>query len=179
MRQHGWSQRRTWRKVHWSVDADTGEVQAVETRQAGLHDAQAAPRLLQDVDQPIASVAADGAYDRRPVYTAIHNHSPTAQVAIPPRKDARIGQHGNRNAPPLPRDENLRYLRQKGRSAWKRDCGDHRRSLAETAVFRFKMIFGEHLSARLLVTQSTQVRIRCRALNVMTHVGMPDSYRMV
>jgi hypothetical protein len=46
------------------------------------------------------------------------------------------------------------------------------------AVFRFKTIFGDHLSIRLLTTQATQFGARCRALNIMTHLGMPDSYKV-
>jgi hypothetical protein len=45
----------------------------------------------------------------------------------------------------LARDENLRRIRQVGRAKWKRESGDHRRSLAETAVFRLKTIFGGKL----------------------------------
>jgi hypothetical protein len=119
------------------------------------------------------------AYDRRPVYRAIQSRSPTARGAIPPRRDARLWQHGKARAAPLPRDENLRSLRKKGRRAWKRDGGDHRRSLGETAVFRFKTIFSERLRARWRATQSTRVRVRCRAMNGMTHWGMPGSYRVV
>ena len=52
------------------------------------------------------------------------------------------------------------------------------RSLAETAMFRLKTIFGGELSARLLETQTTQALIRCWALNKMTHLGMPDSYQV-
>lgn len=52
------------------------------------------------------------------------------------------------------------------------------RSLAETAMFRMKTIFGDELSARLLETQTTQALIRCLALNKMTHLGMPDSYQV-
>jgi len=52
------------------------------------------------------------------------------------------------------------------------------RSLAETAMFRLKTIFGAELSARLMETQNTQVLIRCLALNKMTHLGMPDIYQV-
>jgi hypothetical protein len=52
------------------------------------------------------------------------------------------------------------------------------RSLAETAMFRFKTIFGERLSARLLETQTSQAIVRCLALNQMTHLGMPGSYKV-
>ena len=50
------------------------------------------------------------------------------------------------------------------------------RSLAETAMFRLKTIFGGELSARLLETQTTQAMIRCLTLNKMTYLGMPESY---
>jgi len=52
------------------------------------------------------------------------------------------------------------------------------RSLAETTMFRFKTIFGDRLSARLLETQATQASICCAALNRMTHLGMPESYQV-
>jgi hypothetical protein len=48
--------------------------------------------------------------------------------------------------------------------------------MAETTFYRFKTIFGDHLSARLLAMQAVQESVRCRALNVMTHLGMPESY---
>jgi len=175
VRQHGWSKRRTWRKLHLATDSRTNEIQAIVTSEAGMHDSEAVELLLKDVDQPIASASADGAYDRRPVYQAVQSHTPSANIAIPPRKDARIWQHGNSKAPPLPRDQNLRYIRKHGRRAWKRDSGYHRRSIAETTIFRLKTIFGDHLSTRLTTTQDVQVNVRCRALNIMTHLGMPES----
>jgi IS5 family transposase len=178
VRQHGWSKRRTWRKLHLALDCETHEIKAVVTSEAGMHDAEAMVPMLAEVDQPIVSAAGDGAYDRRSVYQAIQTHSPSALIAIPPRKDAHIWQHGNSKAPNLPRDQNLRYIRKHGRRAWKQNSGYHRRSLAETAVFRFKTIFGEHLSARLTPIQNAQVRIRCQALNIMTYLGMPESYKV-
>ncbi len=179
VRQHGWSQRRAWRKVHLAVDSQSGEIQAVEVTDAGVSDAEALPPMLEQVANPMASAAGDGAYDRRSVYQAIQAHSPGAQIVIPPRRDARIWPHGNCKAPLPPRDENLRSICRHGRGAWKRAAHSHRRSLAATTVFRLKTIFGDHLRARLLATQRTQVRIRCQALNRMTHLGMPDSYALV
>ena len=80
--------------------------------------------------------------------------------------------------PPLARDENLRQIRRVGRKAWKRESGYHIRSLAETGVFRMKAIFGGHLASRRPECQMTEGTIRARALNIMTHLGMPDSYRV-
>ena len=48
---------------------------------------------------------------------------------IPPRKDAKIEQHGNRKAEPLPRDETIRTIRKRGRRTWKKTSGYHRRSI--------------------------------------------------
>jgi len=175
VRQHGWSKRRTWRKLHVAVDAEAGEIEAALLTVAGVHDAEAAPALLTQVERPLASVGADGAYDRANVYTQLAEQAPQAVIAIPPRRDAKIRQHGNCQAAAHPRDVNLRFMRKHGRTKWKRDWNYHRRSLAETAVFRLKTIFGHGLSARRLDTQATQVGIRCRALNLMTHLGMPDS----
>jgi hypothetical protein len=50
-------------------------------------------------------------------------------------------RHGNIRAERLARDENLRRIRLVGRAAWKRESGYHRRSLAETTMFRLKTIF--------------------------------------
>jgi IS5 family transposase len=178
VRQHGWSKRRTWRKIHLSVDVESGEVQAAMLSTAGVSDAEMVESMLLQIAEPLAGVAADGGYDKRAVYDRLQAHAPRADIAIPPRHDARIWQHGNTHAPPHPRDEAVRFIRTHGRQKWKEESDYHQRSLAETAVFRFKTIFGDHLSARLLATQATQFGVRCRALNIMTHLGMPDSYKV-
>ena len=174
-RKHGISKRRTWRTLHLSVRTEDGEIEAVVLGEAGMSDANSVEPMLEQIDQEIESFGADGAYDKRKVYKKVREHSPNCHMPIPPRKDARIWQHGNCKAPPHPRDENLRYIRKHGRNAWKKDSNYHQRSLAETAMFRMKVIFGDKLSTRLLETQVTQAAIRCRALNIMTHLGMPES----
>jgi len=179
VRQHGWSKRRTWRKFHLTVDADTSEIQAAILTEAGVHDAETVEPMLEQVNNPIVSLAGDGAYDKRRVYHALQTHAKGCVIAIPPSRNARIWQHGNTKAPPLPRDENLRYIRKHGRKTWKKHLGYHRRSLAETAVFRMKTLFSDHLTARLMGTQVTQTMIRCKALNHMTQLGMPDSYPVI
>ncbi|MFN4320400.1 MAG: IS5 family transposase, partial [Aquificaceae bacterium] len=176
VKQYGYCKRRTWRKVHLAIDSQSGEIQAVELTEDNVHDSKVIPLMLQEVDRPLASACMDGSYDCRDVYRAIQEHSPKAQICIPPREGARIWQHGNAKGLPHPRDENLRYIRRYGSRAWREYSGYHRRSLVEACVFRLKRIFGSCLSGRLLQTQRVQVLIRCRALNIMTYLGMPDSY---
>jgi hypothetical protein len=178
VRQHGWSKRRTWRKLHLSVDVESGEVQAAMLSTAGVSDAEMVEPMLAQLEAPLTWVAADGAYDKRRTYTSLQACNPDTEIVIPPRRNARIWQHGNTQALPHPRDEVLRFIRVHGRSKWKEVSGYHQRSLAETAVFRFKTIFSDHLSTRLLATQAAQFGARCRALNIMTHLGMPDSFKV-
>jgi hypothetical protein len=176
VRQHGYSRRRTWRKLHIGVDEATLEFVAVVVTTNDFKDSQLLPDLLEQVADEINQVSADGAYDSRGCYDAIRGRE--ARAAIPPQKRARIWQHGNTKRERHIRDENLRAIRQKGRREWKRTSGYHRRSLAETQVFRVKMIFGERVSARSFEGQAAQMLVRCATLNRMTHLGMPDSYKV-
>lgn len=176
VRKHGYSKRRTWRKLHLGADPENGEIQAVLLTENNISDDAVVKDLLEQIEQTLLACAADGAYDKRKVYDALNKHSPEVKILIPPRKNACIWQHGNSKAERLKRDENLRYIRKHGRQQWKEDSDYHMRSLAETAMFRLKTIFGDELSARLLETQTTQALIRCLALNKMTHLGMPESY---
>ena len=100
VRQHGWSKRRTWRKLHLCVDEATHEILSAGTTTANVSDADMLAALLTEVPGQIAQVSGDGSYDKRKCYDAIGHYQ--ARAAIPPRKDARIWQHGNRKAPPPP-----------------------------------------------------------------------------
>jgi hypothetical protein len=175
---HGASKRRTWRKLHIGANPDDSEIQAVLLTENGVSDDQAVEGLLEQIEQTILDFAADGAYDKRRVYDRLNAHSPEVDILIPPRKNARIWKHGNSKTERLKRDENLHAIRQLGRREWKEKSGYHVRSLAETIMFRLKTIFGNDLSTRLMETQTTQALIRCMALNQMTLLGMPQSYKV-
>ena len=174
VRQHGYTKRRTWRKLHLGADEATGEIVAAVVTTNNVADSQVFNDLLEQADCEIEQVSGDGSYDKRNCYEAIAKRK--AKAAIPPRRDAKIWQHGNSKPERLIRDENLRRIRQVGRKQWKKEVGYHRRSLAETQMFRVKTIFGDRVSARQFAGQATQVLVRCAALNTMTHLGMPDSY---
>ena len=176
VRQHGYTKRRTWRKLHIGADETTGEIVAAVVTTNNVADSQVLEDLLEQVDSEVKQVSGDGSYDKRNCYEAIRERK--AKAAIPPRRDARIWQHGNSKEERLIRDENLRRIRQVGRKQWKQEVGYHRRSLAETQMFRVKTVFGDRVSARQFAGQATQVLVRCAALNTMTHLGVPDSYAL-
>jgi transposase len=176
VRQHGWSKRRTWRKLHLGVDEATGEIVAAGASEAGVSDDAALPDLLAQVEGDLSQVSADGAYDKRHCYDALAERG--AKAVIPPRRNAKIWQHGNCAGAPWQRDENLRAIRHQGRRRWKQESGYHRRSLAETTFFRLKTLFGPTLHARAFAQQATELFLKVAALNRMTHLGMPESYRL-
>ena len=181
VRQHGWSKRRTWRKLHIAVDEATGEILAETLTTNGMDDASQVDPLLAQIQQEIERFGADGAYDKEKVYKAL-KHPPNQEVPIqpiiPPRRNAKIWQHGNCKHPPLPRDENLRKIRKKGRKGWKQECGYYRRSIAETGMSRYKRIFGPHLLAHTLERQQVEARTNCAILNRMASLGRPDSVKV-
>jgi hypothetical protein len=65
-----------------------------------------------------------------------------------------------------------------GRLGWQKAVGYGRRSLAETAVSRYKAIIGRGLRARTLPGQKTEARVACAVLNRMTGLGRPVSQRV-
>ena len=173
VRQHGYSKRRTWRKLHLGVDEKTGEILAAMVSTSNVSDDEAFEEVLDAVAEEIEVVSADGAYDKRKCYEAIESRG--AKANIPPRVDAQYWeQEGETHA----RNQNLARIDELGRTEWKQESGYHRRSLAETAMFRFKTIFGNTCSRRTFDNQATELLLACVALNRMTHLGMPDSYAL-
>jgi transposase len=173
VRQHGYTKRRTWRKLHLAVDESGGQIEAVVVSTNGIDDGDVLGDLLDQVGGQIKQVSADVLYDKRKCYKVIDKRD--AVAAIPPRRGAKVWQHGNSGKEPLLRDQNLRRIREVGRKRWKQEVGYHRRSLAETTFYRIKTIFGDRLSARGLKAQACEMLIKCAALNRMTHLAMPDS----
>ena len=111
----------------------------------------------------MAAVGGDGASDdRQKVFDALVRppSGPPIEPIMALRKDAVIQQHGNCKAPPLARDEILRAIRRKGRNGWKQQSGYHRRSLAETLIYRYKHLIGGTLKGRSEANQQVESRYR-------------------
>jgi hypothetical protein len=175
VRKHGTSKRRTWRKLHLSVNEVTQEIEMAMLTDVSEDDAGPGGQMLQDIPEPIERVSGDGGYDQRKFYQAC-TACGIDEVIVPPRRTAHIWQHGNSAKPPLSRDQHLRRIRRIGRTHWKKESGYHRRSLVETTMFRFKTAFGGSLTARTFDRQIVEALIKCKVLNIMSQLGLPDSY---
>lgn len=93
VRQHGYSKRRTWRKLHLAIDAETQEIETAVVTTNDFKDSELLPDLLNGIDNAIDQVSGDGGYDSKECYQHIMNQG--AKAVIPPRRDAIIFQHGN------------------------------------------------------------------------------------
>ena len=79
---------------------------------------------------------------------------------------------------PTQRDHHLQRIAKHGRMAWQKATGYGRRSLAETAVGRYKAIIGPKLRARRLPAQQGEVAMAAEVLNRMIRVAKPVSIRV-
>jgi hypothetical protein len=135
---HGVRGRRTWRKLHLAVDAatNTNTIVAVTLTTTGEGDASQVGPLLDQTEGPIDTVIADGTYDGEPTYQTVAERDPATKVVIPPRSTAVPGP----GTAPSQRDCHIQSLADKGRLGWQWDTDYGRRSIAETAMSRYKRI---------------------------------------
>lgn len=174
MRKHGWSKRRTWKKIHIGIDS-SGEIRAVVVTGNDTNDSEVIDDVLNQEKAPITDFYGDGAYDVYSVYQTLLSRGTTG-FHIPPRKNAVIQIHRNAKRKPYPRDENLRMIRKSSRKKWKETSGYHTRSLGETIMYRYKTTFGDHMSFRSDNRQRNEVLIKYNILNAFRSLGTPDSH---
>ena len=188
VRQHGIGKRRTWLKLHLAIDADSQEVVASVVSSASVSDDEAFGLLLDQIDDDIATVGGDGAYDKAPVRTAIEERN--AEPRIPPRRDAKPQKKpsasSTRQRALDKRDSAIRRIHElqstktggdlsEARKLWRQETGYHQRSKVETAMYRYKTIFGHTVRARTFDNQVKEMCLNLVAMNKMTSLGIPTS----
>jgi hypothetical protein len=178
VKKHGGHGRRTWRKLHLAINPDNHEILASELTTNDTGDLSMVGPLLNQIQSPMTSVTADGAYDAESVYRTIAARQPLSPpaVIIPPRATA-VPSSFSDTAPSL-RDRHIEMIQEKGRLGWQKWVGYGKRSLVETAMFRYKTLMGPRLRARILPAQKSEARLACAVINRMTQLGRPISQRV-
>ncbi|BEL98864.1 MULTISPECIES: IS5 family transposase [unclassified Serratia (in: enterobacteria)] len=169
---HGKERRRTWRKLHLAVDAKTHEIICADLSLNNVIDTEAFLGLIRQTHRKIKSAAAGGAYDTRRCHDELHRKKIIA--LIPPRKGAGYWpeEYADRNRA-------VANQRLSGSNArWKWSTEYNRRSIAETAMYRIKQLFGGTLTLRDYDGQVAEALAMVRALNKITKAGMPESVRI-
>ena len=173
---HGTKTRRSWRKLHLGMDADTGQIVAAALTTKEVDDGAEVGPLLDQVVGPVASFTGDGAYDQRSVSTAIARRHPEAAIIVPPRSTA-VPSEAAETAP-TQRDRHLQFIAGCGRAAWQRTSGYTMRVRAKAAIGRFKQVIGDGLRSRTDQRRATEVDVAVHALNRMLERGRPNSVRI-
>ena len=168
--------RRAWRKLHIAVDRKTGNIVASELTASQARDASRVLPLRKQIESPLASASADGAYDKRSVYEALEAHSvgQKTRVIIAPQRNATPSH--TENAAMQDRNRHIQAIERHGRREWSKRSGFTKRSMVENAVYRYEAIIGREMRSRTLAGQRVEQRIGCEILNKMTALGMPDTH---
>jgi hypothetical protein len=173
---HGARMRRSWRKLHLATDAATGRIVATALTGHDADDGSQVGPLLDQVDGPVASVTADGAFDRDDVYAAVAARHPDADVIVPPRSGAVPSAMAE--TAPTQRDRHLQAIAERGRMGWQKTSGYNWRALIEADISRWKRVIGDALRSRTDERRATEVAIAARALNQMLELGRPEYVRL-
>jgi Transposase DDE domain len=173
---HGSKARRSWRKLHLGVDADTGRIVASALTDKAVDDGSQVGPLLDQIDSPVASFTADGAFDRDDVYNEVAARHPEAAVVVPPRSGAVPSDTAE--TAPTQRDRHLEVIAARGRMGWQKVSGYNWRALIEADIGRFKRVIGDTLRSHTDGRQGTEMAIAVRALNRMLELGRPEYVRI-
>jgi hypothetical protein len=173
---HGTAKRRSWRKLHVGVDADSGEIVAFDLTDKDVDDASHVEPLLDQLAKAPASFMADGAYDRSSVLDAVLARNPSARFIVPPCKGAVPGPTAA-TAPTL-RDHDVLAINAHGRMSWQKASGYTKRSKVEAAISRYKRVIGDTLKSRTDARRATEVAIAVKSLNRMRELGQANFVRL-
>ena len=165
------NKRRRWRKLHLGVD-EHGFIVAWDLTGARVDDGLVGVSMLEEFDVAIERFTADGAYDTRPIYSAVARAgTPDVTVVVPPSRRAALDPGAI--SPWDQRNDAIERIVEVGRRQWRKESGAHRQARAENAMFRYKRIIGDGLRARSFEAQKREVMVAVRVLNRMTLLGRP------
>lgn len=177
VRKHGYSKRRTWRKIHVGICAETGQVIVSTLSTNDVSDDTAMVQMMSLLgDVPLGNVIGDGAYDTIDCREATYFQH--GRDIIPPKRRARKRRALCLNERNKAIDRINELGGESGRKGWKEEVGYHRRSRVESHMFRQKIILGDRLAARKWPQQVTEMKIRNDILNKMLELGRANSYKI-
>jgi hypothetical protein len=173
---HGTHARRSWRKLHIGLDADTGQIVAAALTDRDVDDASQVGPLLDQVTGEVAAFVGDGGYDQSSTYDDVAQRHPDAAVVIPPRATAVPSETAA--TAPTQRDRHLQCIGEHGRMGWQKASRYTIRARAEAAIARWKQVIGDGLRSHADERRATEVEVAVHALNRMLELGRPISVRI-
>lgn len=151
------------------------------------NDIKQMPKLLRRIPDHCNCIIADKNYDERKAYSAIIKYRPTHfirpverdkyNIIIRPQDNAKVRKRKGKYYPPE-RSEHIKMVREHGVMNWQKSTGYGQRSLVEVAFSRYKRILGRLMHAVSFKNQIVEAKLACKALNIMTTLGMPVTVRI-
>ena len=158
---HAAKVRRSWRKLHIGVDADTGEIIAAEltSKDDGSQVGPCWSRLRVQLRRLPATGRTIGTMSTVRSASVIRMRRSLC-------RHARARCQAQRQRPRRPkRDRHLQLIAERGRMGWQRASGYNWRALVEADIGRYKRVIGDALRSRIGGRQTTEVAIAVASLN--------------
>ena len=151
------SRRRSWRKLHIAVDDEHIIHGDLLTDRFTSDDSAIEPLIIQ-IDNDVAQIIADGAYDKSPVYAKLSSQFADAKIIIPPDSDAVYNKtsHSQRN-------RNLQEIKTFGRIDFSYTNFRKFALFTQHAILTVKSSIDQYIMYyhHLLSFWSVRMRIRC------------------
>ncbi|WP_227661587.1 IS5 family transposase [Klebsiella pneumoniae] len=171
VKKHGQERRRIWRKLHLAVDSNTHEIICADLSLNNVTDSEAF-RVLSGRLTEKSGQHRQTALTTPGSVTMNCGVRKSAPLSRPERCGLLASEYADRNRAVA----NQRLTGSNARWKWTTDY--NRRSIAETAMYRVKQLFGGSLTLRDYDGQVAEAMALVRALNKMTKAGMPESVRI-
>ena len=164
-----------WRKLHIGIDVETQQIVMMELTDNRVGENKKLKGLLEQYKEGYDKIGGDKGYDSYDCHEQVGKYG--AITAINIQENAKERKKRGKDKP-LVRDEIIRRIAEVGKEQWKKEVGYHSRSLVETAIFRYKTILGNKMSARKIENQKIEALLGCNILNAFARLGMPESYAL-
>jgi len=168
VKKHGAGKRREWRKLHLAVDESTQEVVFAELTGEKTHDTHFIPELFDR--KGLKRLLVDGVADSEKLYKMAFEQG--IDLLTPPQRNGRIKKE------PWMKQRNNRILEILGlggdkiaKSIWGKLRGYSKRVTIESAIARWKKLFGQHLRSLSFETQRIEISVKAQILNDNEAVG--------
>ena len=165
-KKHGICRRRQWRKLHLGVDEKSGQIITLGFSDNKTGDGELFPNIINTIEEELEQISVDGAYDSFKCYRAAAKRRDKPKLVAPPKQGAILNEATEENGLAM-RNSHILAIREIGKKEWKKQNDYHRRSLVETAMYRFKILCGASLASRKWESQLNEVYLKCSLLNRM------------
>ena len=168
VRQHGKTQRRSWKKVHVLVEYETGQIVSMEVTAHTVHDGPVLSRLLPN-HLPGCVIHGDGAYASKQLHDTVDQKG--AELVSRPAYNTRLWSANPSKPFVNKRNQHVREIRAHGLRGWAKISGYGRRSLVEVTMHQLKSYFSHKISSKSPNSVQNELRAYGLLLNDLLNVA--------